>query len=121
MISSVTARPRSFHKAIPSLNDITEIKADKILDQVQDILNDTDLTKIVNIIEKKLMEDDYTSLDLAAALLKMSMGDDNEDIIDNYMPARSLDDLDSYGRNSRGRDRGRNSGRRKGATDRASC
>ena len=106
-------------QAIPSLNDITEIKADKILDQVQDILNDADLTKIVNIIEKKLMEDDYTSLDLAAALLKMSMGDDNEDIIDNYMPARSLDDLDSYGRNSRGRDRGRNNSRRKGATDRA--
>ena len=106
-------------QAIPSLNDIAEIKADKILDQVQDILNDADLTKIVNIIEKKLMEDDYTSLDLAAALLKMSMGDDNEDIIDNYMPARSLDDLDSYGRNSRGRDRGRNNSRRKGATDRA--
>ena len=106
-------------QAIPSLNDITEIKADKILDQVQDILNDADLTKMVNIIEKKLMEDDYTSLDLAAALLKMSMGDDNEDIIDNYMPARSLDDLDSYGRNSRGRDRGRNNSRRKGATDRA--
>lgn len=106
-------------QAIPSLNDITEIKADKILGQVQDILNDADLTKIVNIIEKKLMEDDYTSLDLAAALLKMSMGDDNEDIIDNYMPARSLDDLDSYGRNSRGRDRGRNNSRRKGATDRA--
>ena len=106
-------------QAIPSLNDITEIKADKILDQVQDILNDADLTKIVNIIEKKLMEDDYTSLDLAAALLKMSMGDDNEDIIDNYMPARSLDDLVSYGRNSRGRDRGRNNSRRKGATDRA--
>ena len=106
-------------QAIPSLNDITEIEADKILDQVQDILNDADLTKIVNIIEKKLMEDDYTSLDLAAALLKMSMGDDNEDIIDNYMPARSLDDLDSYGRNSRGRDRGRNNSRRKGATDRA--
>ena len=29
------------------------------------------------------MEDDYTSLDLAAALLKMSMGEDNEDIIDS--------------------------------------
>ena len=106
-------------QAIPSLNDITEIKAEKILDQVQDILNDADLTKMVNIIEKKLMEDDYTSLDLAAALLKMSMGDDNEDIIDIYLPARSLDDLDSYGRNSRGRDRGRNNSRRKGATDRA--
>ena len=112
-------KTKIIQQAIPSLNDITEIKADKILDQVQDILNDADLTKIVNIIEKKLMEDDYTSLDLAAALLKMSMGDDNEDIIDNYMPARSLDDLDSYGRNSRGRDRGRNNSRRKGATDRA--
>ena len=32
------------------------------------MLNDTDLTKMVNIIEKKLMEEDYTSMDLAAAL-----------------------------------------------------
>ena len=41
---------------------------------------------------------------VAAALLKMAMGDDNEDIIDNYLPARSLDDLDSFGR-GRGRER----------------
>ena len=106
-------------QAIPSLNDITEIKAEKILDQVQETLNDSDLTKMVNILEKNLIEEDYTSLDLAAALLKMAMGDDNEDIIDSYMPARSLDDLDSYGR-GRGRDRGRGGrGGRKGATDRA--
>lgn len=106
-------------QAIPSLNDITEIKAEKILDQVQETLNDSDLTKMVNILEKKLIEEDYTSLDLAAALLKMAMGDDNEDIIDSYMPARSLDDLDSYGR-GRGRDRGCGGrGGRKGATDRA--
>lgn len=106
-------------QAIPSLNDITEIKAEKILDQVQETLNDSDLSRVVNILEKKLIEEDYTSLDVAAALLKMAMGDDNEDIIDNYLPARSLDDLDSFGR-SRGRDRGRStrSGRR-GATDRA--
>ncbi len=106
-------------QAIPSLNDITEIKAEKILDQVQETLNDSDLSRMVNILEKKLIEEDYTSLDVAAALLKMAMGDDNEDIIDNYLPARSLDDLDSFGR-SRGRDRGRStrSGRR-GATDRA--
>ena len=106
-------------QAIPSLNDITEIKAEKILDQVQETLNDSDLTKMVNILEKKLIEEDYTSLDLAAALLKMAMGDDNEDIIDSYMPARSLDDLDSCGR-GRGRDRGRGGrGGRKGATYRA--
>ena len=85
-------------QAIPSLNDITEIKVEKILDQVQEVLNDTDLTKMVNIIEKKLMEEDYTSMDLAAALLRMSMGDESEDIIDSFETARSLDELDSFGR-----------------------
>lgn len=88
---------------IPSLNDITAIKVDKILEQVEDIINDTDLSPMINLIEKKLLEDEYTSMDLAAALLKMSMGEDNEDILDNSRPARSLDDLDSYG----GRDSGR--------------
>ena len=70
---------------------------------------------MVNILEKKLMEEDYTSLDLAAALLKMCMGDDNEDIIDSYMPARSLDDLDSYGRNGRRRAEDRGSHGRRAA------
>lgn len=113
-------------QAIPSLNDITEIKVEKILDQVQDVLNDSDLTKMVNIIEKKLMEEDYTSMDLAAALLKMSMGEDTVDIIDSFEPARSLDDLDSYGRSAGARGRGREHDRggygrssRKGVTDRA--
>ena len=109
-------------QAIPSLNDITEIKVEKILDQVQEVLNDTDLTKMVNIIEKKLMEEDYTSMDLAAALLKMSMGDESEDIIDSFETARSLDELDSFGRGSsrgRGRERSAYGNRRKGATDRA--
>lgn len=112
-------------QGIPSLNDITEIKVEKILDQVQDVLNDSDLTKMINIIEKKLIEEDYTSIDLAAALLKMNMGDDSEDIIDSFEPARSLDDLDSYGRagRTRGRERGGFSrgGGRRGATDRAAA
>ncbi len=90
---------------IPSLNDITAIKVDKILEQVVEIINENDLSEMVNQIEKKLLEEDYTSMDLAAALLKMSMGEDNEDIIENSRPARSLDDLDNYG--SYGRDGGR--------------
>lgn len=95
---------------IPSLNDITGIKVDKILEQVEDIINENDLSKLLNLIEKKLLEEDYTSMDLAAALLKMSMGEDNEDILDNSRPARSLDDLGSYG----GRDSSRGSGGRGG-------
>ncbi|MCC8026795.1 MAG: DEAD/DEAH box helicase [Clostridium sp.] len=110
-------------QAIPSLNDITEIKVEKVLDQVAEVLEDSDLSKMVNIIEKKLMEEDYTSLDLAAALLKMTMGEDNEDIIDCSVQPRSLDNLDSYGqggRGARGRDRaGYGKGSRRGSTDRA--
>ncbi|MEG0687582.1 MAG: DEAD/DEAH box helicase [Hungatella sp.] len=96
---------------IPSLNDITGIKVDKIMEQVEEVINENDLTKMINLLEQKLQEEDYTSLDLAAALLKMTMGEDNEDILDGgRTPSRSLDDLDSYG----GRDSGRSSGGRGG-------
>ena len=71
-------------QAIPSLDDITDIKVEKTLDQVRELLETTDLGDMVNVIEQKLMEEDYTALDLAAALLKMNMGEDNEDIIDNF-------------------------------------
>lgn len=115
-------------QAIPSLDDITDIKVEKTMDQVRDMLENSDLSQMVNIIEQKLIEEDYTALDLAAALLKMNMGEDNEDIIDNFEPARSLDDLDRYsrsgrryGRDGNGRDGSfRNSrSRRRGAVDRA--
>lgn len=110
-------------QAIPSLDDITDIKVEKTMDQVRDMLENSDLSQMVNIIEQKLIEEDYTALDLAAALLKMNMGEDNEDIIDNFEPARSLDDLDRYSRSGRryGRDGSfRNSrSRRRGAVDRA--
>ncbi|MEY8354151.1 DEAD/DEAH box helicase [Lachnospiraceae bacterium 54-53] len=82
-------------QAIPSLNDVTAIKVDKVLENVADTIGDTDLSKMVNIIEKKLLEEDYTSLDLAAALLKMMLGEENEDVIDTREP-RSLDDLGNY-------------------------
>lgn len=95
-------------QAIPSLNDVTAIKVDKILESVADTIGDTDLSKMVNIIEKKILEEDYTSLDLAAALLKMMMGEVSEDIIDTREP-RSLDELDnSYGGAGRGRSNSRN-------------
>lgn len=98
-------------QAIPSLNDVTAIKVDKILEGVAATIGDTDLSKTVNIIEKKLLEEDYTSLDLAAALLRMMMGEENEDIIDTREP-RSLDELEGFGGgNGRGRGRSNNGGR----------
>ena len=68
-------------QAIPSLNDVTGIKVDKILENVADTIEESDLSEMINILEKKLLEEDYTSLDLAAALLKMMMGEESEDCL----------------------------------------
>ena len=95
---------------MPSLDDITEIKAEKILGHAKELMEDLDLGRILNILEKKLLEEDYTSLDLAAALLRLSMGEENQDIIDDYREARSLDDLGSQGRGRDSHGYGRKSG-----------
>lgn len=100
---------------IPSLNDITEIKAEKVLDQIPDIIRDSNLDKLIHIVEKRVLEEEYTTLDLAAALLRMAMGEESEELVEEYMPLRSLDELDDYGRGGRGRsgrDRGGRSDRR---------
>ena len=94
-------KTRIVPQAIPSLDDITEIKAEKVLSQAKEVMEDMDLSRVIHIVEKKLLEEEYTSLDLAAALVRLGMGEENQDIIDDYREARSLDDLDRYGRNSR--------------------
>ena len=106
-------KTRIIPQAIPSLDDITEIKAEKIMDQVKETINNVDLTKMIQVIEQKLVEEDYTAMDVAAALLKIAMGEENEDIAESGHLAPSLDELDRYGRDSRGRG-GRNGGRRDG-------
>ena len=106
-------KTRIIPQAIPSLDDITEIKAEKIMDQVKETINNVDLTKMIQVIEQKLVEEDYTAMDVAAALLKIAMGEENEDIAESGHLAPSLDELDRYGRDNRGRG-GRNNGRRDG-------
>ncbi len=64
---------------IPSLSDVEEIKTNVFLENVKSVIEEGHLTNQVNFLEK-LMEE-YTSLDIAAALLKMSMGDKNKEEI----------------------------------------
>ncbi len=97
---------------IPSIDDVTEIKADKILCQAEEILQDNDMDRLIDIIERKVLEEDYTTLDLAAGLLRIIMGEDNEDIIEDSRPLRSLDDLGDWRDRNYGRGRGSRSGGR---------
>lgn len=102
-------KTRIIPQAIPSLDDVASIKADKILDQVGEVLQDSDLSKVIDIVEKRVLEEDYTTLDLAAALLKMMMGEEGEELLEENRPLRELEDLEDESRRSRGGRNGRGS------------
>lgn len=57
---------------IPSLRKVQEIKTDEFIKKVKNVINTEDLEKQISVVER-LIEEDYTSLEMAAALLKMSM------------------------------------------------
>ena len=57
---------------VPSVGDIEEIKTNLILEKVKGIVDAGHLGEYNNLVEK-LIQEDYTSLDVAAALLKMQM------------------------------------------------
>lgn len=58
---------------IPTVEDVEEIKAEAFLDRVKSIVDEGHLSKYSSWIEDVVGED-YTSLELAAAMLKLSIG-----------------------------------------------
>ena len=93
-------------RTIPSAADITAVKAQKILSKVMEIRNEKDLTKMTKIIADKMNDDDVTAMELAAAFLKLHMGEELEDIpVEVYKPRRARHFEDEKGRkgSSRGR------------------
>lgn len=63
---------------IPTINDVEESKIDAFFEKVKNVMEESDLTRYVKHIES-LLNDEYTSVDVAAALLKMSIGLDNKE------------------------------------------
>lgn len=62
---------------IPSIHDVTAVKAEKILEKVKNIIETEDLTKMVGLIEEKINDNGITALDIASSFLKMAMGEDS--------------------------------------------
>ena len=64
---------------IPSQSDLEEIKTNVFLEKVKNVMEEGRLAKYSRIVEEIADEDnDYTILDVAAALLKMNVNDDDE-------------------------------------------
>lgn len=67
-------KTKIYAQPIPSLNDVSAIKADKILNNIADTIQNENLSAMVDLIEQRLNEEDYTAMDIAAAFLKQAMG-----------------------------------------------
>lgn len=82
-------------RQIPSLDDVKNTRIDNLFEQVRKTLEAGGLADMRAIVEEKINDEDYTSIDLAAALLKMALGDDH-DREDDVLPVH-FDDNDGNG------------------------
>jgi ATP-dependent RNA helicase DeaD len=65
-------------KSIPTLTDVVEVKTTAILEKIKNIIDKGNIERYVQIVEPLLAED-YATLDIAAALLKMAMDEDSKE------------------------------------------
>ena len=73
-------RTKIIAKQVPSLNDVANVKADKIFEKVAGMIDEDNLKPYIRMIEEKLEKEDYTTLDLAAAFLRMALGDEDKSV-----------------------------------------
>lgn len=72
---------------IPSAADITTVKAEKALGEALDTIQNKNLDTAMNFLREKLVDSEYTALEIAAAFMKMKMGDDIKDIkVEKFNP-----------------------------------
>lgn len=78
-------RTKIIAKQVPSLNDVANVKADKIFEKVAGMIDEDNLKPYIRMIEEKLEKEDYTTLDLAAAFLRMALGDEDKSVeVDDF-------------------------------------
>lgn len=76
-----TCKTKIKNRLIPTVSDVTESKATNILKQALQTIKDEDISKTELLIERTLNEEDCTAMELAAAFLKMELGEEPENII----------------------------------------
>ncbi len=83
-------KTKIYAQPIPSSDDVAKIRAEKIMDQISTIIDEENLTSVIDIIENQINESDYTAMDIAAAFLYQAMG------ASEISTAESKDDYDFH-------------------------
>ena len=73
-------------KPVPSLDDVKNTKLDNMFDKIKQTIEEGGLTDMVNLVEEHVNQEEYTSMEMAAALLKMLIGDtlDRVDEVEDF-------------------------------------
>ena len=79
-------KPKILAKPVPSLDDVKNTKVDNMFEKIKQTIEEGGLTDMVNLVEEHVNQEEYTSMDMAAALLKMLIGDtlEREDEVENF-------------------------------------
>ena len=72
------AKTKITFQEVPSVSDVEEIKTNLLLEKVKKSIDEGHLGKYTNWVER-LIAEEYTSLDIAASLLKMVMGENGKE------------------------------------------
>ena len=67
-------KTKIYAQKVPSLNDVANTKMEKLLDEVEYMIENEELAGMLNVIESRINHSDYTAMDMAAAFLKMCSG-----------------------------------------------
>ncbi len=93
---------------VPSITDLDETRVLNFKNKIEAVINKGHLTKYVNLITK-MMDDDLIALDIAAAMLKLTLDQKNESYDSSQTFEREFDNYDrngGRGGSRDGRDRG---------------
>lgn len=83
-------KTKILQQKLPTLSDVEEMKTTLFLEKVKETITEGHLTKYIHLVDR-LMEEDFTSIDVAAALLKLQLANINSDDID------AIDDINFNG------------------------
>ena len=83
-------------RKLPTAKDVVRVKSGKLFEQAMEVIESRELDSFKSSISKAVEEHDFSVLDLAAAFMQMSMGDEPEEI---------QEEKPFFERNRSGRDR----------------
>ncbi|MCR5486117.1 MAG: DEAD/DEAH box helicase [Lachnospiraceae bacterium] len=106
-------------RQIPSSVDVRYAKSEKILNNMLALREEEDLSEMIRMVEQKLNDEDCTALELAAAFLRVKMGDYSEALSDEELLPERWENTDrKRRRRGSGRDRREDREGRSGGRDR---